>query len=277
MEKKAILVVSFGTTDLENGIRAIRAVEKMAAQAYPDYPVVRAFTSAGVIRKLAGKGINVDTPETALERLLRDDFRMVAVLPTFLAPGASQRELEERLKPWGEACFCLRVAQPLLSEKEQIRELAGILVNSYPVRSGEAVLFMGHGASGEDNRCYRQLEEEIQSREGYPGYVALLHGASGPEKSIGAIRAAGYKRVRLVPLMVSAGIHVIKNMAGETPESWKNLCIASGLNPECERTGLGELPEVCRMYHKQLEKLIRAKTRPGNIVQDSQKNRKQEK
>ena len=50
--KKAILVVSFGTSYLDTLEQTIAATERELALAYPDWEVRRAFTSGVVRRRL---------------------------------------------------------------------------------------------------------------------------------------------------------------------------------------------------------------------------------
>ena len=50
--KKAILVVSFGTSHEDTRKKTIDVIEEMIAKAYPDYQVYRAFTRKIIIRKL---------------------------------------------------------------------------------------------------------------------------------------------------------------------------------------------------------------------------------
>ena len=47
-DRKAILVVSFGTSYAETRAKTIDAAESALAQAYPDYTVRRAFTSSWI-------------------------------------------------------------------------------------------------------------------------------------------------------------------------------------------------------------------------------------
>lgn len=49
--KKAILVVSFGTSYPETREKTIEACEKRVAHEFPDYTVFRAFTSNKIIKK----------------------------------------------------------------------------------------------------------------------------------------------------------------------------------------------------------------------------------
>ena len=50
--KKAILVVSFGTSHLDTLEKNITAIEKQIGESFPDYRIYRAFTSKMIKNKL---------------------------------------------------------------------------------------------------------------------------------------------------------------------------------------------------------------------------------
>ena len=69
-DKKAILVVSFGTSYADTREKTIGAIEEDFRRAFPDYTVRRAFTSGMIIKKLRQRdGIEIDTVEQALQKL----------------------------------------------------------------------------------------------------------------------------------------------------------------------------------------------------------------
>ena len=65
---------------------------------------------------------------------------------------------------------------------------------------------------------------------------------------IDAVKAAGYTKVVLRPLMVVAGDHAWNDMSGEDPDSWKSLFTAAGFAVETQMTGLGSVPGVQQLY-----------------------------
>ena len=71
--KKALLVVSFGTSVPETRERTIFALEYALARAFPERKFYRAWTS-GVIRKkiLKTEGLAIDSVHGALDRMIAD-------------------------------------------------------------------------------------------------------------------------------------------------------------------------------------------------------------
>ena len=257
METKAILVVSFGTTSEKTCLETIGAIESDVKAAFPSWDVHRAFTSNLVIRQLAQRNISVNTPEQALQMLWNDGFRQVWILPTFLAPGGEYRRLLQRIALWREQFSLLAIAKPLLYDSGDIQAMAQILAETYPAADGNAIVFMGHGTDGDGNESYGALEAAIHSLGASHTFIALLKGQPDLESVLTRIQGR-YASVSLVPLMLSVGSHAAKHMAGEDSHSWKNRCTAAGLEVKCIMTGLGESPQVRRIYLKHLQKEIHA-------------------
>lgn len=85
---------------------------------------------------------------------------------------------------------------------------------------------------------------------GQPGPSLSAPADSAPEavEAVSPDQAAGYTKVVLRPLMVVAGDHAWNDMAGEDPDSWKNLFTAAGFAVETQMTGLGSVPGVQQLY-----------------------------
>ena len=67
---------------------------------------------------------------------------------------------------------------------------------------------------------------------------------------IEAVKAAGYTRVVLRPLMVVAGDHANNDMAGADDDSWLSEFKASGAFEEVDTqiSGLGEISDIQQLY-----------------------------
>ena len=72
--KKAILVVSFGTSYKDTFKKNIAVVEDRIRKEYGEYEVRRAFTSGMIIKSLAEKGFYVDDVPLALKKLEKDGY-----------------------------------------------------------------------------------------------------------------------------------------------------------------------------------------------------------
>ena len=70
------------------------------------------------------------------------------------------------------------------------------------------------------------------------------------ENVIEAVKAAGYTKVVLRPLMVVAGDHANNDMAGSDDDSWLSMFNASGAfeSVDCQIAGLGEIADIQQLY-----------------------------
>ena len=71
------------------------------------------------------------------------------------------------------------------------------------------------------------------------------------EAVIEAVKAAGYTKVILRPLMGVAGDHANNDMAGEDADSWLSQFTAAGCfeNVDCQISGLGRIEMCIRDRH----------------------------
>ena len=88
MSKKAILVISFGTSYNENREETIVPVEKAIAKEYPDREFRRAWTSKMIIAKLKKRdGEHIDYIDEAMDKLVAEGFDDVIVQSTHIMNG----------------------------------------------------------------------------------------------------------------------------------------------------------------------------------------------
>ena len=116
MEKKGILVVSFGTSHLDTMAKTIQVMEEQIAEAFPGYTVYRAFTSQMILNKLERtEHKKYDNVRQALERMKQDGITRVIVQPTHIINGIENEKCWRRFKnmrrllkkSWWENHFCL--------------------------------------------------------------------------------------------------------------------------------------------------------------------------
>lgn len=93
--KKAILVVSFGTSYENTRKLTIEAIEHDIADAFPACPTYRAWTSKMIIAKLKKRdGLTIHTVKEALEQMLLDGITDVIVQPTHVINGIENDQMK---------------------------------------------------------------------------------------------------------------------------------------------------------------------------------------
>ena len=246
--KTALLMVHFGTTYDETRSKTIDAINAKAAQTFPELTLREAYTSRIVIRRLKERGIVRETPLDALLRLRADGFTHVIVQSTTLLEGAEMESLRREVASVEGFFEDIRVGAPLLYDVADCAKVAEILAarhaDATDARKKAHVVLVGHGTYTPATATYSQMDY-LFSAQGNPLFhVATLEGYPTFETMLARLKAAGARRVTLVPLLFVAGDHVTNDIAVD----WKQALEAEGLQVDCCLEGLGEIPEIQDIY-----------------------------
>lgn len=249
-DKRAMLVVSFGTSYADTREKTIGAIERKIAERFPDYEIRRAFTSRVIINKLKKRdGIEIDTVSEAVYRLKKDGFNSVAVQPTHIMNGSEFDSLVRELKPF-YTDLDIVCGEPLLTSSDDYDRVVDIMSKELkPWLCGDtAVVFMGHGTEHYADSAYAALDYRFKARGFKNVFVGTVEGYPDTEQVIGYVKEGGYKRAVLLPFMVVAGDHANNDMAGDGDGSWKSEFMKNGIKAECVIRGLGEYEGIQEMF-----------------------------
>ena len=268
-----LLVVSFGTSFNDSRAKDIKGVEDALQAAYPDWSVRRAFTAQIIINHVQARdGEKIDNMQQAMDRAVANGVKNLVVQPTHLMHGAEYDEMMEMIDEYRDKFESVAVAEPLLGEvgadatvinedKEAVAKAvtaeavatAGYDSVEAAAKDGTAFVFMGHGTSHTAKVSYSQMQTVMQTL-GYDNvFIGTVEGepeSTSCENVIEAVKAAGYTKVVLRPLMVVAGDHANNDMAGADEDSWLSQFEASGAfdSVDCQIAGLGGVADVQQLY-----------------------------
>ena len=268
-----LLVVSFGTSFNDSRAKDIKGVEDALQAAYPDWSVRRAFTAQIIINHVQARdGEKIDNMQQAMDRAVANGVKNLVVQPTHLMHGAEYDEMMEMIDDYRDKFASVAVAEPLLGEvgadatvinedKEAVAKAvtaeavatAGYDSVEAAAKDGTAFVFMGHGTSHTAKISYSQMQTVMQTL-GYDNvFIGTVEGepeSTSCENVIEAVKAAGYTKVVLRPLMVVAGDHANNDMAGADEDSWLSQFEASGAfdSVDCQIAGLGGVADVEQLY-----------------------------
>ena len=117
--KKVILLTSFGTSERKGIENSIDPIERDINKAFPDYRVIKVFTSRHIREKLLLKhDIQVHSLEGALKRIYKEGVEEVIILPLHLIRGKEQDNIEEIAESYKDKFKSMTIAEPLLSLEE---------------------------------------------------------------------------------------------------------------------------------------------------------------
>ena len=268
-----ILVVSFGTSFNNSRAADIKGIEDAIQAAYPDWSVRRAFTAQIIINHVQARdGEKIDNMQQAMDRAVANGVKNLVVQPTHLMHGAEYDEMMEMIDTYRDKFESVAVAEPLLGEVgsdatiiNQDKEDVAKAVTAAAVKEAGydsldaaaadkvAFVFMGHGTSHTAKVSYTQMQSQMNAL-GYKNvFIGTVEGEpeeTACENVIEAVKAAGYTKVVLRPLMVVAGDHANNDMAGDDEDSWKSQFEASGEfdSVDCQIAGLGEVADIQQLY-----------------------------
>ncbi len=249
--KKAILVVSFGTSYNETREATIGAIEQKIAEAYPDCTMKRAFTSQTIIDKLKERdGEEINNVTQAVEELLNEGYGTVAVQPTHVMNGEEYEEMKALIAPYENEFINISYGTPLLTSSEDYEKLVNAIAADIPqiADKSTAVVLMGHGTEHYANSAYAALDYRFKAM-GYENvFVGTVEAYPDFEKVKADVAKTGVDKVVLAPLMIVAGDHATNDMAGDEEDSWKTQFKKEGYEVECLLKGLGEYTLVQDMF-----------------------------
>lgn len=243
MSKKAILVVSFGTTYRETREKTIDILERRVAEEFPGWEVRRAFTSKIVIKILKKRdGIHVDYITEGLERMATDGIRDAIVLTTHIINGIEYDLITSFVKERAGEFDSIRVSTPMLTAKEDYHQFIEGLKATYLKRctGKDALVLMGHGTVHYANASYSQLQLELLSSGIFNVVITTVEGFPDFYSSLKLMSGMRFDKVYVAPLLLVAGDHATNDMAGDEDDSLKSVLEREGYSTECIIQGLGE-------------------------------------
>ena len=121
--KKAILVVSFGTSYHETRKKTIEVCENKIKESFKDYDFYRAFTSGMIINKLKKRdNMFIDNPSEALEKLYNAGYQEVVVQSLHIICGDEYNKLKDMVAQYEDKFDKISIGRPLLTYIDDYRE-----------------------------------------------------------------------------------------------------------------------------------------------------------
>ncbi len=242
-----LLVVSFGTSYNDNRAATIGAVESAMETAFPDYAVRRGFTANIIIEHVQRRdGVVIDDVTEALARAKANGVKNLLVQPTHLMNGYEYGDLVKELEACAGDFESVKIGAPLLTTDEDFAVVAQAMVDAAAGHDDgkTAVCYMGHGTEAASNGIYARMQKHLSDSGHDNFFVGTVEAEPTAEDLVKLVKAGGYEKVVLRPMMIVAGDHANNDMAGDGEDSWKSVFTAAGFQVECEINGLGELEAI---------------------------------
>lgn len=232
---RAILTVCYGVRSSEEMERSVVPVRKAIETAFPECTVCHTLACDGTADFVKASGAAAFTFGEGLSAMKGHGFEDIRIVPLLLTSG----RVYDDLQPMADG---YPMGRPLLDGEEDLARVADIY-GRIAAREGCDVLLMGHGSlrAGGD-RPYIRLKERLPDGV----HLACRSGALRLEDVIPKLRKD--RKLILMPLMVAAGSHVRKEMAGDGADSWQRILRSMGFDVGSRLEGMGSMPEVWAMF-----------------------------
>lgn len=251
--KKAILVVSFGTSHIEALKSSIEKIENRIRDEFKDYDVFRSFTAHSIIKKLKKRdNLDILIPEEALEDLKDKGYEEVIVQPLHIIPGEEFDYIKGIVEHSKDKFKNIKLGRPIFFYQGMngLPEDYTLFIESVKelLENEESVILFGHGTEHPANAVYGMLQTVLVD-EGYDNvFVATVEGYPTMENAIKKIKNKGIKKTKLVPLLLVAGDHAKKDMASDEDDSMKSKLEKEGIEVKLHMHGLGEVDKFEQLY-----------------------------
>ncbi|MCU4155117.1 sirohydrochlorin cobaltochelatase [Carboxylicivirga sp. A043] len=282
-DKEGNLLVTFGSSFPEPQL-TFQKIDETAKKEFKNEEIRWGYTSDLILNKLRqgnGEGslngtvIDNDTPQEALEVMVKEGYSTFYVQSLHVIPGEEFEELNEAIEAFEHKYegVKVKVGTPLLTSDADIKAVAKVLADKFATQVAEGpVLFMGHGTPHQADGQYTKLQAELTALN--PNFfVGTVEGIGfGKEENEGkgplAIGSLVAKvnaitpkptKVTITPLMSIAGDHANNDMNGITgktdpiEQSWRERLEAEGYEVTDIMKGLGDYEEINAIWMNHLK------------------------
>lgn len=262
LSKKALLVVSFGTSFIENRVAAIDATEEKIGNAFQNYDRFNAFTSQIIIDVYKERdNIEFLNVSQAIEDIYKKGYGEVLVVPTLIINGEEYDQMNDELEPFKDKFEKITVSKALLTSVEDYEKVVNSLVAELPaIDSKTAVVFLGHGTHHHANSAYPALDYVFKHMGFSNMYVGTVEGSPEFDTVAKDIDDQGYENILLMPLMLVSGDHTYNDMAGDEADSWKVMFKTKGYNVDYIIKGMGEFESIQNIFIKHAKDALEEET-----------------
>lgn len=242
--RRVLIAVSYGSPNEARLMEDIGLVEGAVRAAFPDWELLRAFTSGLMRRKMGEQGIPVFSASEAVAYARSQGAERILLASLLISPGGEHDLLCAGVPG-------LPVTTPLLAGDADLTRVAA-LAGRMQALCGTPLVLMGHGNAQRDNAAYMRLKERLPAGVS----LACLEGTGSLSQLLPRLLAQPQRHITLLPLLMSVGAHTLRDMAGDGPESWRSRLVQAGFQVDCLCQGLGRQPDVQQIFVDKIRRLI---------------------
>ncbi len=252
-ERKEIPIVltAFGTT-----ARAFSTYEKMEVvfkKTFPGQNIIWAYSSRMVKYALKkNKNLDLKDPGEILAELQQQGHQWAVLQSLHLIGG---HELHRLAAERNHVDMRLSLGLPLLSSPRDYQEVSRALAPVLLENGDEAIVVVGHGTDHPSWTAYFALESIMRKAYGPRVFTGVVEGFPEMEETLDRILKRGFKKVRIIPLLLVAGVHFIEDLTQEE-DSWQKTFEAHGIEVSVVSHGVGHLDDITRIFCRHINEAL---------------------
>ncbi len=248
--KKALLLVSFGTTYNDTRKKTIDVAIADFERAFPDYDVFNVFTSR-VVKYILKKRDDyfVYNLDEVFKHLKENGYSEVLVQSMHIINGFESRLVAQKVADKAADFESVKFGTALFSQYDDYIKLIEAIEPTFPTCDDDAaIVMMGHGTDHPSHAAYMMLEKLLHKREHRHVLIGTIEGYPYIEDVIETLEEKQIKKVILMPLLIVAGDHALNDLAGDEDDSWKQILLAKDYQVDIINNSIGELSAVRNIF-----------------------------
>lgn len=275
-KEPAIVITAFGTTTKASATYDYfeAQLKKELPEKYKGYRIEWAFTSE-IVRERANKKLKeagsdkrfLSLPQV-LANLDAEGYRKVAIQPLLIFPGQEYEEVLNIIAAFEKLGLKIEHGGTLLHEWDSVEDAVKILEGEFLKPDDGANILVAHGSPetfAQSNATYLGLDRYLTGK--YDNvFIGGVDGILTREQALKKAKAYPVKKIKLIPFMYVAGVHIMDDIMGDDPNSWSAELKKSGFdvetiyvdyNGEKLHKGLGFYDDINRMFFGRLKMALK--------------------
>ncbi|MEZ4524376.1 MAG: sirohydrochlorin cobaltochelatase [Desulfobacterales bacterium] len=247
-----IVPAAFGTTT--RALETYRFIDRVIREQFPDHEIRWAYSSRMVRDWIkVRRDIDLRHPHEILNDLIQEGREWAVVQSLHMMCGHEFSRLIEEVRGCN---IRTSVGLPLLAAPKDYERIARILCNGRHRSEDEALVLIGHGTDHPSWSSYMAMNQILGDAVGPGVYVGMVEGSYlSPKTIIQKVKAGGFAKIRLAPMMLVAGVHFEEDIAGRE-DSWLSFFEKEGFEVSVDRESLGMKKAVAEMFCEHIREAL---------------------
>lgn len=255
--KKAIVLVSFGTTSVDGIKKSINILmSELNEKLGNEYKIFNVFTSDRIRKKLKeGNDIIIHSLDEILSELSLCGYEEVLVKPLHVFDGNEIKNIKEVVESYRKKIKNIELGKSLLGYSgENLINRCSIISKILMRNLNGPLLLIGHGSRTANHDQYDSLIDSLKRTYNGKVFLGTLEGKEPIDEVIEKLKYNNIKYITIIPLLIMPGRHLSKDIISEN-NSWRSLLNESGITVNYINKSLLEYKEIRNIIYNEIKEL----------------------